>query len=199
MHAFLFPLQQKRCKSHMGILFGTFVTTKASREKNLIRPWQSNTAKSFPLLSVVQINVYIHFQRGGPIGAGYPEVEEVSFWEILAVPAAPVTASTLASGAEVGPAAIEEGVSVRAVLNTEVGGDCLPLSAGPNFGVMSPLVPDPLTIPRPGIMGVFREVVDALPLDPKGNLVSKAPESEFDEVLGRLLADDAPKEPQPLP
>ena len=46
-------------------------------------------------------------------------------------------------------------------------------------------------------MGVLRELVDALPLAPNGNLVSKAPERELEEVLGRLA--EPPNEPQPLP
>ena len=65
------------------------------------------------------------------------------------------------------------------------------------LGVTSPPLPWPLTIPRPGIIGVFKEVVDALPLAPKGNLVSKTPERELEEVFGRLA--EVPKEPQPCP
>ncbi len=65
------------------------------------------------------------------------------------------------------------------------------------LGVTSPPLPWPLTMPRPGITGVLREVVDALLLVPKGNLVSKAPERELEEVFGRLA--EVPKEPQPCP
>jgi hypothetical protein len=62
--------------------------------------------------------------------------------------------------------------------------------------------PWPLTIPRPGMSGVEREEVEALPLVPKGNLVSKAPERELEEVLGReveatpLEVGGAPRAPQ---
>jgi hypothetical protein len=61
--------------------------------------------------------------------------------------------------------------------------------------------PWPLTIPRPGMSGVEREEVEALPLVPKGNLVSKAPERELEEVLGREdeaipFEVGAPREPQ---
>ena len=61
--------------------------------------------------------------------------------------------------------------------------------------------PWPLTIPKPGMSGVEREEVEALPLVPKGNLVSKAPERELEEVLGReveppLEVGGAPRAPQ---
>jgi hypothetical protein len=51
--------------------------------------------------------------------------------------------------------------------------------------------------------GVEREEVEALPLVPKGNLVSKAPERELEEVLGREdeaipFEVGAPREPQVL-
>lgn len=52
--------------------------------------------------------------------------------------------------------------------------------------------PWPLTIPNPGMSGVERDEVEAFPLVPKGNLVSKAPERELEEVLGREV------EPTPL-
>ena len=62
--------------------------------------------------------------------------------------------------------------------------------------------PWPLTIPRPGMSGVEREVLEALPLEPNGNLVSKAPERELEEVLGREVEPEvgagAPREPQVL-
>lgn len=48
-------------------------------------------------------------------------------------------------------------------------------------------------MPRPGIIGVVRELVDALPLAPKGNLVSNAPERELDEVLGREVGAKDPQ------
>lgn len=73
------------------------------------------------------------------------------------------------------------------------------------MGVTSPLLADLVscaptalelgTTPRPGIMGVLSELVEALPLTPKGNFVSNAPESEFEEVLGR---EEPPIEPQLL-
>jgi len=94
---------------------------------------------------------------------------------------------------------IEAGVSVRLMGGMDVGGLVLPPLTAPNFGVISPLLPDPFTMPRPGIIGVLSELVDALPLEPNGNFVSKAPDREFDEVLGRLVADEAPKDPHPLP
>lgn len=66
------------------------------------------------------------------------------------------------------------------------------------FGVTSPaseetLVvcwPWPLTIPKPGMRGAERDEVEALPLVPKGNFVSKAPERELDDVLGREVEAD---------
>ena len=80
----------------------------------------------------------------------------------------------------------------------------LPSFRASYLGVTSPLaelptpaivVELPLTMPRPGIIGVLRELVDALPFAPKGNLDSNAPERELEEVLGR---EDPPKEPQLL-
>ena len=47
--------------------------------------------------------------------------------------------------------------------------------------------------PSPGIIGVLREVLDALPA-PKGNLLSYGVDREADDVAGRLPA----VEPQPL-
>ncbi len=130
-------------------------------------------------------------QRGGPIGAGYPDEEEGA--EIVSFVAAAV------EGLLVGAAAGWV-VKVAASAPAVVGGSLLtPLSKGrgeaSNLGVMSP--GEPLIMPRPGIIGVFRELEDALPLTPNGNLDSKAPERELEEVLGRVA--EVPKEPKPLP
>ena len=120
-------------------------------------------------------------QRGGPIGAGYPEGASFAAAE------ADEEAMALAEGADVGGKTSAVSFPPPSALRADAS----------YLGVTSPPFVWPLTMPRPGIIGVFKEVVDALPLAPKGNLVSKVPERELEEVFGRLA--EVPKEPQPCP
>jgi len=118
------------------------------------------------------------------MGAGYPEVLLAT--EVL------VVLALVEDGREIGACKPSAGVRLPFPLLMRVSylGVTSPLLAP---AVVSPML---LTMPRPGIMGAFKELVEVLPLAPKGNLGSYPPERELEEVFGRLVAPE--KEPQLL-
>ena len=134
-------------------------------------------------------------QFGGAMGAGYPDEVEV---------VVEVEGSTGKTGVDSVPAAVAgvTGVSKEtSPLSTALSASWALASyrgvASPATTAGVPGMPAPLTMPRPGIIGVFKELVDVLPFAPKGKLLSKAPLRELLEVFGRLVV--ALKLPQPLP
>ena len=170
----------------MGIVFA--VVKKARNKEEAA----SQAKPSLPSDLVSVSNIMNQF--GGAIGAGYPEVEEVVEVEV----------STGKTGVDSAPAAVAgvTGVSKEtSPLSTALSASWALASylgvASPTTTAGVPGMPAPLTMPRPGIIGVFKELVDALPFAPKGKLLSKAPLRELLDVLGRLVA--ALKLPQPLP
>jgi hypothetical protein len=134
------------------------------------------------------------------MGPGYPDEEGREVVDVVASFASTAGVAAVAVALLVG----DEGLTVEEAA-VEDSAFSFPIASFPApsklrdwvsyLGVMSP--PLPFIMPRPGIMGVLRELWEALPLTPKGNLGSQAPDKELEEVLGRVM--EVPNEPQPFP